>query len=150
MDRLAARLREHGVGTVVLRHDVGAESLGRFLSAAALPPRVARAAGGLAGALAAAGASRVSIDGAWVQPAPALAAAAAAVQVRADGSPADPGIELWSAHDMYEQVRDSAVRVERRGHRGAAPPAARGDGLRAAGGAGAAGVPGPVLPERTG
>jgi HEAT repeat protein len=112
VDRLAARLREHGVGTVVLRHDVGAESLGRFLSAATLPPRVARAAGGLAGALAAAGASRVSIDGAWVQPAPALAAAAAAMEVRPDGSPADSGIELWSAHDMYEQVRDSAVRVE--------------------------------------
>ena len=45
VDRLAARLREHGVGTVVVRHDVGAESLGRFLSAVALPPRVAREIG---------------------------------------------------------------------------------------------------------
>jgi HEAT repeat protein len=114
VDRFAARLREHGVSTVVLRHDVGAESLGRFLSAVALPPRVARAAGGLAGALAAAGASRVCLDGAWVQPAPALAAAGAGMETAdgVDGGPADPGIELWSAHDMYEQVRESAVRVE--------------------------------------
>jgi HEAT repeat protein len=110
VDRLAARLREHGVSTVVLRHDVGAESLGRFLSAAALPPRVARAAGGLSGALAAAGASRVQIDGAWVQPAPALAVAGAMAD--AAGGAGDAGIEMWSAHDMYEQVRESAVRVE--------------------------------------
>jgi HEAT repeat protein len=110
VDRFAARLREHGVSSVILRQDIGAESLGRFLSAVALPARVARAAGGLAGALGAAGASRVSIDGAWVQPAPAMAAAGAAQGV--DAGPADPGIELWSAHDMYEQVRDSAVRVE--------------------------------------
>jgi HEAT repeat protein len=105
VDRLAARLREHGVGTVVLRQDIGAESLGRFLSAVALPPRVARAAGGLAGALSAAGTLRVSIDGAWVQP-------AATAGVSVDGGRADPGIETWSAHDMYEQVRHSAVRVE--------------------------------------
>jgi HEAT repeat protein len=106
VDRLAARLREHGVSSLVLRHDVGAESLGRFLSAVALPPRVARAAGGLAGALAAAGAARVQIDGAWIQsaaPAPAPPVA---------GGAADPGIEMWSAHDMYQQVRESAVRVE--------------------------------------
>jgi HEAT repeat protein len=112
VDRFAARLREHGIGAVVLRQDIGAESLGRFLSAVTLPPRVARAAGGLAGALSAAGASRVSLDGAWVQPA----------QAAAGGGTDDPravvtdhsvnGIELWSAHDMYEQVRDSAVRVE--------------------------------------
>jgi HEAT repeat protein len=105
VDRLAARLREHGVAAVALRQDVGAESLGRFLSAVALPARVARAAGGLAGALAAAGAMRVAIDGAWVQP-----TAGAAVAV--DGGPADSGIQMWSAHDMYEQVRESAVRVE--------------------------------------
>ncbi|HEX6039816.1 HEAT repeat domain-containing protein [Longimicrobium sp.] len=116
VDRFAARLREHGVSTVVLRHDIGAESLGRFLSAAALPPRVARAAGGLSGALAAAGASRVQIDGAWVQPAaPALAAAGAVADSAASGggnAAVDVGIEMWSAHDMYEQVRESAVRVE--------------------------------------
>ena len=105
VDRLAARLREHGVSMVVLRQDIGAESLGRFLSAVALPPRVARAAGGLAGALAAAGAARVQIDGAWVQPAPSTGSSVA-------GGAADPGIEMWSAHDMYEQVRESAVRVE--------------------------------------
>jgi HEAT repeat protein len=51
----------------------------------------------------------VSIDGVWVQ-ARALAGAGAGGGV--DGAPVDPGIELWSAHDMYEQVRDSAVRVE--------------------------------------
>ncbi|HST58884.1 MAG TPA: HEAT repeat domain-containing protein [Longimicrobium sp.] len=105
VDRLAARMREHGVTNLVLRQDIGAVSLGRFLSAAALPPRVARAAGGLAGALAAAGASRVQIDGAWVQP-------AADGGVAVDGGQADPGIEMWSAHDMYQQVRESAVRVE--------------------------------------
>jgi HEAT repeat protein len=105
VDRFAARMREHGVTNVTLRQDIGAVSLGRFLSAAALPPRVARAAGGLAGALAAAGASRVQIDGAWVQP-PADGA------VAVGGGEADPGIEMWSAHDMYQQVRESAVRVE--------------------------------------
>jgi HEAT repeat protein len=110
VDRCVARLREHGVSVVVLRNDIGAESLGRFLSAVALPPRVARAAGGLAGALSAAGASRVSIDGAWVQ-APAFAGAGAEGG-GVDGGAMDPGIELWSAHDMYEQVRESAVRVE--------------------------------------
>ncbi|HVH11909.1 MAG TPA: hypothetical protein VM759_02600, partial [Longimicrobium sp.] len=105
VDRFAARLREHGVSTLVLRQDVGAESLGRFLSASALAPRVARAAGGLSNALAAAGAARVQIDGAWVQPSTATA-------VAVDGRPGDSGIEMWSAHDMYEQVRESAVRVE--------------------------------------
>lgn len=105
VDRFAARLRDHGVSTVVLRHDVGAESLGRFLSAVALPARVARAAGGLAGALTAAGAMRVQIDGAWVQPAAPSASAVV-------GGAPDPGIEMWNAHDMYQQVRESAVRVE--------------------------------------
>lgn len=114
VDRLAARLRDHGVSTVVLRHDIGAESLGRFLSAAALPPRVARAAGGLAGALEAAGAARVQINGAWVQPAAALAFAGAAAESAPapDALTVEVGIEMWSAHDMYEQVRESAVRVE--------------------------------------
>jgi HEAT repeat protein len=111
VDRFAARLREHGVGTVTLRQDVGAESLGRFLSAVALPARVARAAGGLPGALAAVGASRVSLDGAWIQP---VESAASVVSASGNGRAGgmDQGIEMWSAHDMYEQVRDSAVRVE--------------------------------------
>ena len=112
VDRFAGRLREHGVSSVVVRHDVGNESLGRFLSAVALPPRVARAAGGLAAALGAAGASRVSIDGVWVQPEHAMAVAGAGEgDARGDGALLGD-IQLWSAHDMYEQVRDSAVRVE--------------------------------------
>ncbi|HEX2079130.1 MAG TPA: HEAT repeat domain-containing protein [Longimicrobium sp.] len=114
VDRLAMRLWEHSVGSVVLRHDIGSESLARFLSAVALPPRVARAAGGLAAALEAAGAARISIDGAWVQPAYALSDGAGSGDgsVRVSGGLDDGGIQLWSAHDMYEQVRDSAVRVE--------------------------------------
>ena len=44
VDRFGMRLWEHGVGTVVVRHDIGSDSLSRFLSAVALPPRVARAA----------------------------------------------------------------------------------------------------------
>lgn len=110
VDRFAGQLRGHGVGAVVLRHDVGSESLGRFLSALALPPRVAKAAGGLAGALAAAGASRISIDGTWVQPTASFDGTGAPESL-VDGQGAN-GISLWNAHDMYEQVRDSAVRVE--------------------------------------
>lgn len=106
LERFGLRLVEHGVEQVTLRHDVGADALGRFLSAVALPPRVARAAGGLAAALAAAGAGRVAVDGVWVHPASSASAGGA------DGDDPDPGIELWNAHDMYEQVRDSAVRVE--------------------------------------
>lgn len=116
VDRFVARLCEHGVSSVILRHDVGSESLGRFLSAVTLPPRVVRAAGGLAAALEAAGAARVSIDGAWVQPAHA---AHSAFEREADddgmqvvGGLDDGGIKMWNAHDMYEQVRDSAIRVE--------------------------------------
>ena len=113
VDRFAARLGEHGVSTVALRHDAGSESVGRFLSAVALPPRVVRAAGGLKAALEAAGATRVAVDGAWVQHAPApVAAGAEAEEVAVGGALEDGGIQLWSAHDMYEQVRDSAVRVE--------------------------------------
>ncbi|HEX6368008.1 MAG TPA: HEAT repeat domain-containing protein [Longimicrobium sp.] len=116
VDRFAARLCEHGVTSVVIRHDVGSESLGRFLSAVALPPRVVRAAGGLASALEAAGAARVSIDGAWVQPAHAAHSAferdADDDAMQVEGGLNDGGIQLWNAHDMYEQVRDSAIRVE--------------------------------------
>jgi HEAT repeat protein len=109
VDRLSARLAEHNVGSIILRHDVGSESLGRFLSAVTLPARVVRAAGGLGAALEAAGASRVSIDGVWVHAGAAYAAVDAGFQV---SGLQDAGIQLWSAHDMYEQVRDSAVRVE--------------------------------------
>ncbi|HEX2211293.1 MAG TPA: HEAT repeat domain-containing protein [Longimicrobium sp.] len=114
VDRFVARLCEHGVTAVIIRNDVGSESLGRFLSAVALPPRVVRAAGGLAAALEAAGASRISIDGAWLQPAHAAHSAFETEDAAAGvvGGLDDGGIQLWSAHDMYEQVRDSAVRVE--------------------------------------
>lgn len=115
VDRFAARLAEHRVTAVTLRHDVGSESLGRFLSAVTLPPRVVRAAGGLVEALAAAGASRVSIDGLWVQTAgaPAMAGAGGGDEgMRVVGGLNDGSIQLWNAHDMYEQVRDSALRVE--------------------------------------
>ena len=115
VQRLGARLAEHGVSALTLRHDVGSESLGRVLSGVALPPRVARAAGGFAAALSAAGARGVAVNGQWVTPAPAAAPA------RLPTSPAsailgakreESGIELWSAHDMYQQVQLSARRVE--------------------------------------
>lgn len=111
VDRLAQRMAEHGVGSLTLRHDIGSESLGRVLSAAALPPRVVKAAGGFAAALAAAGASRIAVDGVWVQPSAAVTGAGSAHDpARVDGL--EDGVTLWSAHDMYEQVRESAVRVE--------------------------------------
>jgi HEAT repeat protein len=110
VDRFVHRLAEHGVSSIALRHDVGAESLGRFLSAAALPPRIAKAAGGLAGAMAAAGAARVAVNGQWVQPPAVVVTTAGGGGTTVEGL--EPGIALWSAHDMYEQVRDSAVRVE--------------------------------------
>ncbi|WP_420128738.1 HEAT repeat domain-containing protein [Longimicrobium sp.] len=112
VDRFVARLCEHGVTSVVLRHDVGSESMGRFLSAVTLPARVVRAAGGLSTALAAAGAGRVSIDGTWVQPA---YAAHSTFEQDTSGRVSgldNGGIQMWNAHDMYEQVRDSAIRVE--------------------------------------
>jgi hypothetical protein len=102
VERFATRLCEHGVRSLVLRRDMGIESVGRFLSACTLPPRVARAVGGFAAALAAAGAARVSVNGDWIQPRPQSPASA--------GSAAD-GISLWSAQDMYEQVQLSAQRV---------------------------------------
>lgn len=108
VERFGRRLAEHGVHQLALRHDAGPDSLGRALSAVALPPRVARAAGGLAAAMSAAGAARVAVDGEWTSPAHAAGDAG----VAPSASPAEAGIELWSAHDMYQQVRDSASRVE--------------------------------------
>lgn len=104
VERFAARLGEHGVRSLVLRRDMGIESVGRFLSACTLPPRVARAVGGFSAALEAAGAARVAVNGEWIQPRPQAPTIADA------GPPAD-GISLWSAHDMYEQVQLSAQRV---------------------------------------
>lgn len=104
VERFAARLGEHGVRSLVLRRDIGSESVGRFLSACTLPPRVARAVGGFSAALAAAGAARVSVNDEWIQPRPQGAATT-------DLAPPPDGIALWSAHDMYEQVQLSAQRV---------------------------------------
>lgn len=106
VERFAARLREHEVRALSFRRDMGSESVGRFLSACTLPPRVARAAGGFPAVLAAAGAARVAVNGVWVTPTVQAAPTAAAPRV-------DGGISLWSAHDMYEQVQMSAQRVER-------------------------------------
>ena len=114
VQRFAARLREHEVREVVLRHDVGTESLGRFLSGAALPPRVARAVGGFAAALTAAGAGKIAVNGQWITPGivavPASPTGGGAS--RTVGGRDDTGISLWSAHDMYQQVQLSARRVE--------------------------------------
>ena len=104
VERFAARLGEHGVRSLVLRRDMNIESVGRFLSACTLPPRVARAVGGFPAALAAAGAARVSVNGDWIQPSPQPRSTSGS------GPPGD-GISLWSAHDMYEQVQLSAQRV---------------------------------------
>ncbi len=103
VERFAARLNEHGVRSLVFRREVGSDSISRFLSACTLPPRVAKAAGGFVAVLEAAGAARLAVDGHWVQPAPQSAAA----------ERAESGISLWSAHDMYQQVQFSAMRVEK-------------------------------------
>ena len=103
VERFAARLTEHGVRSLEFRREVGSDSLGRFLSACTLPPRVAKAAGGFAAVLEAAGAARMAVNGQWVQPAPQSAAP----------ERGDDGIALWSAHDMYQQVQFSAMRVEK-------------------------------------
>jgi HEAT repeat protein len=104
VDRLGRRLAEHGVQQIALRHDVGPDALGRLLSAIALAPRVVRAAGGLGAALSAVGAARIAVDGHWIQ-----GPGDDGGPITADG---DPEIELWSAHDMYQQVRESALRTE--------------------------------------
>lgn len=107
--RFAARLAEHGVRAVALRPDVGADSLGRFLSAVTLAPRVVRAAGGLPRALEAAGVRGVSVNGTWVAPAHF---AVSPVRAPAAAEPASLGITTWSAQDIYDQVRQTATRAD--------------------------------------
>ncbi|HEX9938349.1 MAG TPA: hypothetical protein VGB15_14535, partial [Longimicrobium sp.] len=68
VQRFAARLVEHGVHELALRHQITAESLGRFLSAVALPPRILAAGGGFGAALEAAGVTRVSVNGRRIEP----------------------------------------------------------------------------------
>jgi HEAT repeat protein len=117
VQRLAAKLSEHGVRELGMRQAVSGESLGRLLSAVALPARVVAAAGGLPAALSAAGVSRVEVDGRVVEPAP-IQVSADPVQPRAPGAPLGKTaggldeVTLWSTHDMYEQVQLSARRVE--------------------------------------
>jgi hypothetical protein len=101
--RFAARLAEQGVSSLVLRREMGAESLGRFLSAATLPPRVVRAAGGFHAVLTAAGARGVVVNGSVVDP--PVAAEEPLAEEKDD-------VILWSTADMYDQVRESATRVE--------------------------------------
>ncbi|HEU4562435.1 MAG TPA: HEAT repeat domain-containing protein [Longimicrobium sp.] len=113
VQRFAARLSEHGVQQLGLRHQITAESLGRFLSAVALPPRILAAGGGFGAALEAAGVSRVSVNGRRIEPA---AVVRPAVEVKPAGGAGKKGgmedVALWSTHDMYQQVQLSARRVE--------------------------------------
>lgn len=115
VQRFAAKLTELGARELTLRHQIAADSLGRFLSAVALPARVVAAAGGLDAVLAAAGVSRVAVNGRRIEPAPVTAASAPPVQPQPAGAkkkePLD-GMALWSTHDMYTQVSLSARRVE--------------------------------------
>lgn len=106
--RFAARLAGHGVHSFTLRADaLRADDLGRFLSAAALPVRVVRAAGGFVAALSAAGARGLRVNGVAPEPPRPSAAPAAAPQ---GGVNFD--VSLWSAHQVYELVKQTAVRVE--------------------------------------
>jgi HEAT repeat protein len=109
--RFAAALAEHGVTALGIRPDVGAAVLGRLLSGATLPPRVARAAGGLAHALGMAGVTGVTVNGQQVQALAPAPAPQAPSPPPAFAKPQD-GITLWSAQDVYEQVRESAHRAE--------------------------------------
>lgn len=109
--RFGERLEELGVRTVTLRHEIGSEALGRFLSACTLRPKVVAAGGGFAAVLAAGGAGRLAVNGQWITPAQTRPqstqdAASAAKKLEEDG------VALWSAHDMYQQVQLSASRVE--------------------------------------
>jgi hypothetical protein len=103
VQRFAARLGEHGVHELVLRHQVTAESLGRLLSAVALPPRIVAAGGGFAAALEAAGVSRVSVNGRRIEPARMVMTAppiAAPGPVGGGRKNELDDVALWSTHDM--------------------------------------------------
>lgn len=109
--RFAAALAEHGVTSLGIRSEVGAAVLGCLLSAVTLPARVARAAGGFAQAVAMAGVTGVTINGQQVQALAPPAPPQPAGPPPAFAKPQD-GITLWSAQDVYEQVRESASRAE--------------------------------------
>ncbi|HEX2094631.1 MAG TPA: HEAT repeat domain-containing protein [Longimicrobiaceae bacterium] len=104
--RFAARLAEHGVHSFTFRVEgVHAVDLGRFLSAAALPVRVVQAAGGFLAALGAAGTRGILVNG--ISPAPREAVAQ---RERQGGVKVDAAV--WSAHEVYELVRETAARAE--------------------------------------
>ncbi|HYH80432.1 MAG TPA: HEAT repeat domain-containing protein [Longimicrobium sp.] len=115
VQRFASKLGEHGVRELVLRHKVTAESLGRLLSAAALPARIVAAGGGFGAVLAAAGVSRVAIDGLRIEPGQQSTTPPVQVTGPAGAAGKKTGLEdvgLWSTHEMYQQVQLSARRVE--------------------------------------
>lgn len=106
--RFATRLAGHGVHSFTLKPgEARAEDLGRFLSAATLPMKVVRAAGGFVAALSAAGMRGVLVNGIAPDPPKPSAPAKAAPQ---GGVNFD--VSLWSAHQIYELVKQTAVRVE--------------------------------------
>jgi HEAT repeat protein len=107
--RLAERLGELSVRTITLRHEIGSEALGRFLSGLSLKPGIVAAGGGLAAVLEAGGARRLAVNGKWITPPRVMEAQDA---VSAAKALADDGVALWSTHDMYQQVQMSATRVE--------------------------------------
>jgi HEAT repeat protein len=107
--RFAQQLDEQGVRALTLRHEIGSEALGRFLSCCALKPKVVSAAGGLAAALASGGAARLAVNGQWITAPRAVAIQDSEYAARALE---EDGVALWSTHDMYQQVQISALRVE--------------------------------------
>ena len=109
VQRLGEQLAELGVRTLTLRHDIGSEALGRFLSACTLRPRVVAAAGGFREVLARAGAARLAVNGEWIAPGtgPVEAEDADVAAKRLE----EDGVALWSEHEMYQQVQLSANRV---------------------------------------
>lgn len=104
VSRFATRLAGHGVHslTLVAEH-AHADDLGRFLSAAALPVGVVRAAGGFVAALSAAGVRGILVNGVAPEPPEVPAFPRAGPEF---------DVALWSAQQMYELVRQTAVRVE--------------------------------------
>lgn len=107
VSRFASRLTEHGARLVALRaEEAHADDLGKLLSAVTLPPRVVRAAGGFLAALSAAGVVGVSVNGATPVPR----------EISKPTSPDRSGVNfdvaLWTAHQIYEMVKQTAVRVE--------------------------------------
>ncbi|MDQ3389124.1 MAG: HEAT repeat domain-containing protein [Gemmatimonadota bacterium] len=106
VSRLATRLREHEVCTLEMHpEETHADDVGRFLSAAALPPRVVRAAGGFVAALMAADIHGVRVNGVATDAVPAEPSTLTRTGVNFD-------VALWSPQQIYELVRQTSVRVE--------------------------------------